>query len=604
MPKSLTLYRNGVLSVSELVELNAQETECSIRVKKQYVNDVVSSLSVGGKLIKQPQFDIGTTDNFEFKDSNFLVQLVKSFRGVDIDARVYNLINNTPVNNIKGKITSYDIIEKKDGEKRIRIWVKQGSVVRSISEDEIETISIADEEMSSKLDKFLEKTSEESSDSVQQVKFSVSNELGPNCNIKYFIPNSPWKMTYRLYDYGDKTRLDALAVINNNTEENWEDVELSVATGSPFLYDSKLNTIDGIIRQTSQLESIPRSLSHGSNIEYSGQVIACSMPPGQVSCEMEESVGVMNFFNSKDRVNIESGKASTVPLFSEDVDTKEVVYFTKNFKVGNNAYYFNLDVMDQMVEGICAIYKDDRYVGSAEFSSTSLSKPVVACFSEQPNITLNGTSYENITKTTSVDLKSKGFSLEIDSIDTHGYIIDNQSKNKQKILFRNTDVSKNCDYTLSVGDTEIVGNQGDYLFDVNSSSKVEFKLSTNRRIKGTYSLALPQLEAFKHDCSDLESDEFFERIFNLHSEYEKIQDAIHDTNEEIQKINLESVRISNLLQGKDLGNLQGQLGTELGANENLRKVAKLQLDGLHSERDGLLSRYDEMLKEFKSFEAQ
>lgn len=62
--------------------------------------------------------------------------------------------------------------------------------------------------------------------------------------VSYAVPTPSWSAVYRvvLPEEGDEALLQAWAVVHNASGEDWEDVDLTLATGSPFTYAVDLRT--------------------------------------------------------------------------------------------------------------------------------------------------------------------------------------------------------------------------------------------------------------------------------------------------------------------------------------------------------------------------
>ena len=68
---------------------------------------------------------------------------------------------------------------------------------------------------------------------------------GANVSVSYAVPTPAWRATYRvvLPEAGKgKTLLQGWAALQNTSDEDWDDVELVLATGAPFTYAIDLHS--------------------------------------------------------------------------------------------------------------------------------------------------------------------------------------------------------------------------------------------------------------------------------------------------------------------------------------------------------------------------
>ncbi|MGE0789542.1 MAG: OmpA family protein [Sandaracinaceae bacterium] len=75
------------------------------------------------------------------------------------------------------------------------------------------------------------------------LELDLGGARGP-LTITYAVPTPTWGAVYRvvLPDEGEQALLQAWAVVHNASGEDWEDVELTLATGAPFTYAIDLRT--------------------------------------------------------------------------------------------------------------------------------------------------------------------------------------------------------------------------------------------------------------------------------------------------------------------------------------------------------------------------
>ena len=82
--------------------------------------------------------------------------------------------------------------------------------------------------------------------------------------VQSVIPLSAWKMTYRIEAGGDRFRLEGLAIVDNNTDEDWANFLVSVVTGEPNTFATDLAIAKTPQRRTVNL--VPESAIGGFQV--------------------------------------------------------------------------------------------------------------------------------------------------------------------------------------------------------------------------------------------------------------------------------------------------------------------------------------------------
>ncbi|MBN4049459.1 OmpA family protein [bacterium AH-315-N03] len=83
----------------------------------------------------------------------------------------------------------------------------------------------------------------ERTDDTTTLEVRLGGASGP-LTVTYAVPTPSWRAVYRvvLPDDGDEALLQAWAVVHNASNEDWDDVQLTLATGAPFTYAIDLRT--------------------------------------------------------------------------------------------------------------------------------------------------------------------------------------------------------------------------------------------------------------------------------------------------------------------------------------------------------------------------
>jgi hypothetical protein len=73
------------------------------------------------------------------------------------------------------------------------------------------------------------------------------------------VPTPVWKSSYRLiFGEGAQPTLEGWAIVDNTTGEDWNKVDLSLVSGRPISFISRLYEPRYVARQTAELPEDPR----------------------------------------------------------------------------------------------------------------------------------------------------------------------------------------------------------------------------------------------------------------------------------------------------------------------------------------------------------
>lgn len=95
------------------------------------------------------------------------------------------------------------------------------------------------EAVASEVDKSLNRAFQTIRPQSTTVNMQVSSDSpGQEFTLQYTVPAAAWKMTYRLRADGSSISLDGVGVVDNNTEEDWNDFLISMVVGEPVTFST------------------------------------------------------------------------------------------------------------------------------------------------------------------------------------------------------------------------------------------------------------------------------------------------------------------------------------------------------------------------------
>lgn len=263
---AITLYRSGVGSFVRAGSVQG-DRRIEFRFETKQVNDILKSMVV-------MDLDGGRIDGVSYGSKEPLERRLASF-GVDIaqatsidklfaQLRGSRLRITTSEGTFEGVILGVEsritVIPPTPGgnpghynEPYINLVTDGG--IRSIATSQIRSFALADENLASELNKALAAIADHRADRLKTVDLSLSGAAGqPRRIVVGYVHEMPvWKTSYRLVlpeagkgeaaagaPASGRPTLQGWAIVENTTDQDWNDVRLSLASGRPVGFQMDL----------------------------------------------------------------------------------------------------------------------------------------------------------------------------------------------------------------------------------------------------------------------------------------------------------------------------------------------------------------------------
>lgn len=385
----ITLFKNG-LSLFEGTA--AVKDGCFVLdFKKEQMADVLKTLQVrseDGKSV--PFFVFDTTKTLEKKLEEIglnipadgsLIALVKQMIGFQVQV-------NQKAKSKKGIVvgTNYRVVKGNNpvNESTLVLSMPDKSI-EEIPFSEIQSLSLLNAEVQDDLKRFLEEVSRSKKKETKQISFLFPQGKALSKAIVSFMTEMPvWKVSYRLILTGEKADVSCWAIVENSTEQDWKNAELSLASGRPISFQYDLYSARFASRPFMQIaeENTLMPVEFQENVpivkdEYAVQ--GAAMPaaemaeydeeqkPMQMAKEMgadfaaskkseyyrrakTAGVGISDrvvsvtareveettVYSISGKVNVPKGKSISLPLFSESVPARKLSVYNASTVGGKN----------------------------------------------------------------------------------------------------------------------------------------------------------------------------------------------------------------------------------------------------------------------------
>ncbi len=278
--KHIVLYKHGV-GYFEREGNVAAGTEARLDFKTSEMNDVLKSLTVTDRLgerVSGVRYDSNATLTQQLQDFPFQIgqgQKLSAF----LDAlRGARLEIKTKEGSQAGIIISArENANDKTIEEHVTLLLDSGEMA-NFDLAQIASMRLTDAALQQKLKDYLAIVAKAKARDKRSVYIDSVGAGARDLKIAYIAPVAIWKSSYRLTLADANSSLEGWAIVDNTTDEDWNDVGLSVVSGRPISFISLLDTPRYGNRQVAEL---PEDRAAGPEV-YGGAVSAGGMIGGVI----------------------------------------------------------------------------------------------------------------------------------------------------------------------------------------------------------------------------------------------------------------------------------------------------------------------------------
>ncbi len=250
--QNVTLYRSGVGFFEHGGMIEGDQT-ISLRFDADKVNDILKSLVLldfdGGSVdavrysSKEPLHRRLESFGINIADNPSLHELLGRLRGVDLQVVTAEGPVTGTVLGVELRPSAAPGTETVSNLPYLTLITNGG--IRTISMTTISTFEILDEKLAEELRAALSTLAQHRAERTAEVDLVFNGAGDRHVAVGYVHEMPVWKTTYRLV-LPDATnaspRLQGWAIIENTTDQDWEDVTLSLAAGRPIGFTMDLQT--------------------------------------------------------------------------------------------------------------------------------------------------------------------------------------------------------------------------------------------------------------------------------------------------------------------------------------------------------------------------
>ncbi|WP_246249137.1 DUF4139 domain-containing protein [Chelativorans alearense] len=434
--EAITLSSGGLAEVHRSAPVDGSGT-LRIDVPLEQVDDILKSL-----LVRDPAGAIGavTLDGLSPVEETFrrlpftpeemgsLPDLAASLQGVGVRA-------SSGGRTVEGVVLGVGTRQAGEGEtsrteRILSVMTDSGGIeVLNLGADAV--LDILDEAMREKVREAASVSGRGRTDDIRSIAIELSGEGSRAVGLSYVVPAPVWKTAYRLVTGGEGTaRLQAWAVIENATGEDWQNVALTLSSGAPVTLAQRLHQRywherpEVPVTVGSATPPRPDAAKAMSMAEEDGaagfdmrqQMMAApeavmsaempaSAPIGRAVAEEGETTAT---YRLPSPVDLAAGQTLSVPFVDEEVPAERVSVFQpeRNDTHPVAALFLENATAASLPPGLLTVYDDrDGYIGDAQLTGLPAGESRMASFAadRKVEVTTQSQPRETVSRIAIVD---------------------------------------------------------------------------------------------------------------------------------------------------------------------------------------------------------
>lgn len=238
--KRIVMFNSGVAFFEHKGEIDGDAT-VNLKFNVDDVNDLLKSMVLqddgGGKIknvnyaSRDPITKTLKTFAIDLTENPTLANLLGQIRGEAVRVQAPS--------NVEGSIVGVETRKQKVGDELIDVQVLNlltDEGLRSIPLDTIGSIKLLDADLNAELNQALMILAASHSQDKKTVTLEFTGAGQRGVRVGYVQEAPIWKTSYRLVLGEDAPLVQGWAIVENTTEEDWEDVDLTLVSGRPISF--------------------------------------------------------------------------------------------------------------------------------------------------------------------------------------------------------------------------------------------------------------------------------------------------------------------------------------------------------------------------------
>jgi hypothetical protein len=392
--REVTLYKHGVASFERSGELKPGET-VKLDFKPEDMNDVLKSLTItdrnGGK-VNGVRYDSSEPlerrlEDFPFKvgGGTGLAAFLDQMKGARIELKL-------GAGAVTGTILSGRVVRESDKdrivEREVAVLLLDSGELRTFDLAAASSVKFEDPKLESQLKAYLIVLNQSRSRDRRSVYIDATGAGTRQLFASYMTPAAVWKSSYRLLfgAQGDPT-LEGWAIIDNTSGDDWSNVRLSVVSGKPVSFITKLyepryvqrpeaelaeNRAAAPVVYEGALDAAKAQAAAPGNVRQralGGNVLAETVQVGPSSIAATagaREVGELFEYSFASPVTVKQSESAMLPFLQQKIGARKLLVYAESYGLNpRDAAEITNNTGKTLDGGPITVYDAGNYAGEA-----------------------------------------------------------------------------------------------------------------------------------------------------------------------------------------------------------------------------------------------
>jgi hypothetical protein len=410
----VTIFSNGIADFRRNFAVKQGSTQSvSIPVNRSHIGDILASLDVYGPVTLSVPPSFIPSNQMEGKlvldTENVFCSLASKLVGAKVS--VGRAGGAEPIDGILMGLHSQQYSGNGEAITEYYISILSNGKLRNVAIQSVSSLEFTDELVKAEIDKALRRQFESLRPQMTTINFEALGTKDGEMTVHYTVPTAAWKMSYRLRDSGAGVLLEGFAIVDNNTEEDWNNVMVSVVAGEPVTFNTDLaqskiparSTVNVVADRVVGAIEPERGYARNARKVLRGLPASNSVSPQPASCGFPEEfgddvaalhcfytqsasstssstttdesafglnsevreVGDFSVFEASTPVSIGAGQSATLPMFSVALNkARFILYYRNGSERPYRSFQLRNETEHSLGRGICTVYQKGTYAGS------------------------------------------------------------------------------------------------------------------------------------------------------------------------------------------------------------------------------------------------
>ncbi|MBW3243649.1 DUF4139 domain-containing protein [Epibacterium sp. DP7N7-1] len=379
---SVTLYEAGLAAFHRSA---GDVGEITLEVPLRDVNDVLKTLSITGTGIDAAQMQLDGTSTLEDVFSSLpitsseitdLGRLLQALPGT----RVRLTDTSSPFEGRVLGVASSETCAEEAGCHPLLTLIEDGGSLRRVELLPQMSIEVLDEDVVAAIERGVTAMAASAASNVRQVTISLSG-TPQKAGVDYVVTAPIWKTAYRsLLQEDGGFSLQAWAVVENASGEDWEDVSLSLSSGHPRTMQAELFDREWAQRALYRVEPPVMFKSTASAVDElaaDSMGFAAEMAPQEPAAQFKAGADLRESFSSarftfSNKVDIPAGRILSLPFVTDSLKGRQHLAWVGGRSGRTASPVIRIEVTNdlpvRLPAGIMTVREETTgYVGDAAF---------------------------------------------------------------------------------------------------------------------------------------------------------------------------------------------------------------------------------------------